>query len=370
MKVPFQDFHQPYVELKEELDAAYRRFMESGWFVLGKETEAFESEYAAYCGSAFTVGVANGLEALHLALLALDVKPGDEVIVPSNTYIATWLAVSQIGAIPVPVEPSVETFNIDPLKIEAAISKQTKVILAVNLYGQPCDYDQILEIARNHSLKVVIDNAQAHGARYDDRVVGGLADLECHSFYPSKNLGAYGEAGAVSTNDPELAEKVRVLRNYGSRVRYHNEVVGFNSRIDELQAAFLRVKLRKLDDWNERRRRIASIYCAELSGHASLELPMIPDWATPVWHLYVIKHPRRDELQKHLAERGIQTLIHYPIPPHLSGAYQAWREVHANIQLPVAEDLASRILSLPIGPHLSEEQASYVVESLLGFPDL
>jgi dTDP-4-amino-4,6-dideoxygalactose transaminase len=370
MKVPFQDFHQPYAELKEGLDAAYRRFMESGWFVLGNETSAFESEYADYCGSAHAVGVANGLEALHLALLAIDVKPGDEVIVPSNTYIATWLAVSQIGAIPVPVEPDVHTFNLDPVKIEAAISKRTKVILAVNLYGQPCDYDQILQIARSHDLKVVIDNAQAHGARYKDRVVGGLADIECHSFYPSKNLGAYGEAGAVTTNDPDLAEKVRVLRNYGSRVRYHNEVVGFNSRIDELQAAFLRVKLQKLDEWNERRRKIAALYDAGLSGQASLGLPIVPDWATPVWHLYVLKHPKRDELQKHLAGLGIQTLIHYPIPPHLSCAYQTWRVEHSDIDLPVAEHLAGCILSLPIGPHLCEDQARGVVEGILGFPDL
>lgn len=370
MHVPFQDFQKPYAELKEELDSAYQRFMESGWFVLGKETVAFETEYSEFCESSHAVGVANGLEALHLALLALEVKPGDEVIVPSNTYIATWLAVTQAGALPIPVEPDINTFNIDPAKIEAAISPRTKAILAVNLYGQPCDYDPILEIARNHRLKVVIDNAQAHGARYKDKVVGGLADIECHSFYPSKNLGAYGEAGAVTTNDHDLAEKVRILRNYGSRVRYHNEVSGFNSRIDELQAAFLRVKLRKLNEWNHRRETIASIYQNGLSGHSKLELPVVPEWSIPVWHLFVIKHPERDALQNHLTELGIQTLIHYPIPPHQSGAYLAWRKDHREVRLPIAEFLADRVLSLPIGPHMNADQARAVVDGILSFPDL
>lgn len=370
MKVPFQDFHQPYVELKEELDAAYRRFMESGWFVLGRETEAFESEYAAYCGSAFAVGVANGLEALHLALLALGVGPGDDVIVPSNTYIATWLAVTQAGANPVPVEPDPGTFNIDPEKIEAAISSRTKVILAVNLYGQPCDYDRIAKIAGDHGLRFAIDNAQAQGARYQSRSVGGLADIECHSFYPSKNLGAYGEAGAVTTNDPELAEKVKVLRNYGSRVRYHNDVVGFNSRIDELQAAFLRVKLRHLNEWNERRAGIARRYLEGLAGNESLILPHVPDWADPVWHLFVVRHPRRDALQKHLADRGVATLIHYPIPPHRSGAYSGKAGNSSWPDLPIAESLAGEVLSLPMGPHMSEDQARCVIDRILSFPGL
>lgn len=368
MRIPFQDFHRPYLELKDDLDAAYRRFMESGWFVLGKETEAFESEYAAYCGAAYAVGVANGLEALHLALRALGITSGDEVIVPSNTYIATWLAVSQVGATPVPVEPDEFFYNIDPGGIVSAISSRTKAILAVNLYGQPCDYDAIRDIAEAHGLKVVIDNAQAQGAFYKTRRVGGIADIECHSFYPSKNLGAYGEAGAVTTNDSDLAEKVKMLRNYGSRVRYHNEVVGFNSRIDELQAAFLRVKLRKLDEWNQRRTRIAGVYAEALSGNTGIELPQVPGWAHPVWHLFVVKHPRRDDLQKFLGERGVQTLIHYPIPPHLSGAYRAWRESFPQVALPIAEHLAGRVLSLPIGPHLSDEDVAAVVEGILSFP--
>jgi dTDP-4-amino-4,6-dideoxygalactose transaminase len=368
IKVPFQDFRAPYHELKEEFDAAYHRFMESGWFVLGKETAAFEEEYAAYCEAAHCVGVANGLDALHLALRAMDVGPGDEVIVPSNTYIATWLAVTQVGALPVPVEPDPATFNIAPVRIEEAITPRTKVILSVNLYGQPCDYDPLLAIARKHGLKFAIDNAQSQGARYKGRRVGGIADIECHSFYPSKNLGAYGEAGAITTNDPDLADKVRILRNYGSRVRYHNEVVGYNSRIDELQAAFLRVKLRKLDEWNVRRSAIAEQYISQLSAFNFQLLPAVPDWASPVWHLFVIRHPQRDALQKHLAHHGVHTIIHYPIPPHLSGAYASLRPLTSDLRpLPIAEQLANEVLSLPVGPHLLAEHVDEVCRVLRSF---
>ncbi len=360
LKVPFQDFHAPYEELKDEFDAAYHRFMESGWFVLGKETTAFEEEYATYCDAVHCVGVANGLDALHLALRALGVGPGDEVIVPSNTYIATWLAVTHTGANPIPVEPDPATFNIDPALIEGAITPQTKVILAVNLYGQPCNYDPIIETARKRGLKVAIDNAQSHGARYKGRRVGGIADIECHSFYPSKNLGAYGEAGAVTTNDSDLADKVRVLSNYGSRVRYENEVVGYNSRIDELQAAFLRIKLRKLDEWNTRRSGVAEMYLSSLKTE-NLMLPTVPEWADPVWHLFVIRHPLRDALQQHLAEHGIQTIIHYPIPPHLSGAYSDLRPPASGLlRLPLAEQLANEVLSLPIGPYMEDSQIKLI----------
>ena len=359
--VPFQNFKAAYQELKQDLDAAYHRFMESGWYVLGKELSTFEEEYAAYCESPHCVGVSNGLEALHLALRALGIGPGDEVIVPSNTYIATWLAVTQVGATPVPVEPDSTTYNLDPLLIESAITPRTKVILAVNLYGQPCDYDPILAIARKHGLKLAIDNAQSHGARYKGRRVGGIADIECHSFYPSKNLGAYGEAGAITTHDAALAESIRVLRNYGSRVRYHNEVPGYNSRMDELQAAFLRVKLRHLDAWNARRSTLAQIYISQLSALSSeLILPTVPAWADPVWHLFVIRHPQRDALQQHLTEQGIQTIIHYPIPPHLSGAYASF---HA-APLPIAARLANEVLSLPIGPHMADSDVSSVVAAL------
>lgn len=392
MTIPFQDFKAPYLELKEELDEAYHRFMESAWFVLGKETTAFEEEYAAYCEAGHCVGVSNGLEALHLALRALGVEAGDEVIVPSNTYIATWLAVSQAGATPVPVEPDPATYNIDPGLIEAAVTPRTKAILAVNLYGQPCDYDALLEIAQRHGLKLAIDNAQAHGARYKGHRVGGIADIECHSFYPSKNLGAYGEAGAVTTNDADLADRVRVLRNYGSRVRYHNEVQGYNARIDELQAAFLRVKLRKLDEWNARRTAIAKQYlemlapdggmdCESESSESSLSniqhstfnivLPTVPPWAEPVWHLFVVRHPQRDALQKHLAAQGIQTIIHYPIPPHLSGAYSDLRPLTSGVwHLPIAAQLGNEVLSLPIGPHTRPEHVEEVCRALLSFRHL
>lgn len=359
MKVPFADLAGPYEELKAELDEAYVRFMRSGWYVLGKEVSAFEEEYAAYSDADHCVGVGHGLDALHLALRALDVQAGDEVIVPSNTYIATWLAVSQVGARPVPVEPDTATYNINPDLIEEAITPLTKVILAVNLYGQPCDYDLILTVACKHGLKLVIDNAQSHGARYKGRRVGGIGEIECHSFYPSKNLGAFGEAGAITTNNADLADRIRVLRNYGSRIRYQNEVAGYNSRLDELQAAFLRVKLRHLDEWNDRRRACAEIYLDALAKIPELALPRIASWAETVWHLFVVRHPQRGRLQRYLSEAGIQTLIHYPVAPHLSGAYrdQSYRKG----ALPIAEALASSVLSLPIGPHISRAQAMEVV---------
>lgn len=375
VKIPFQDFKANYSELKGELDAAYRRFMESGWFVLGKETEAFEEEYADYCESEYCVGVSNGLDALRLALLALGVKSGDEVIVPSNTYIATWLAVSHVGARPVPVEPEPSTFNIDADKVESAITSKTKVILAVNLYGLPCDYDSLLKLAHHYGIKVVIDNAQAHGARYKGRRVGGIADVECHSFYPSKNLGAFGEAGAITTCDSSIVDNIRVLRNYGSRVRYHNEILGYNNRIDELQAAFLRVKLRRLDDWNSRRAKVVAEYFSGLaplttkgSFSPELILPEVPEWAEPVWHLYVIRHPERDKLQKHLLNHGIQTLIHYPVPPHRSRAYAGLEHGLPNqLSLPIAERLADEVISLPVGPQMSLNHAQDVCDAICAY---
>lgn len=350
IKVPFQDFRAAYEELKAELDDAYQRFMESGWYVLGKEVSSFEEEYAAYCEAKHCVGVGNGLEALHLALRAVDCGPGDEVIVASNTYIATWLAVTQVGAKVVPVEPDERTYNLNPDLIEQAVTSRTKVILATNLYGQPCDYDAIRAVADRHGLLFMVDNAQAQGARYKGRRVGGLADAECHSFYPSKNLGAFGEAGAVSTNDEKIADRIKVLRNYGSRVRYHNEVIGYNSRLDELQAAHLRVKLRHLDAWNGRRTQLARLYLDRLSGSECV-LPFVPDWAEVVWHLFVIRHSARDALQKRLSDEGIQTIIHYPIPPHLSGAYSDMEFKRGDF--PIAERMADEVLSLPIGPQLS-----------------
>jgi len=350
MTIPFLDLGAAYRELKVEIDAAIARVLDSGWYILGPEVEAFEAEWAAYCGAAHAVGLANGLDALILALRALEIGPGDEVILPSNTYIATWLAVSGVGATPVPVEPDPATHTIDPARIEAAITPRTRALLPVHLYGQPADIDPILDIARRHGLRVVEDAAQAHGACYRGRRIGAHGDLVCWSFYPGKNLGALGDAGAVTTDDATLAGRVALLRNYGSRQKYVNEVQGVNSRLDPLQAAVLRVKLRILDNWTERRRAIAAAYTVGLAN-SGLILPHVPDWAEPVWHLYVVRSPDRDGLQKRLTEAGVGTLIHYPIPPHMQAAYTDLSM--APEALPIARQLASEVLSLPIGPHIA-----------------
>ncbi|MES2785421.1 MAG: DegT/DnrJ/EryC1/StrS family aminotransferase [Pseudomonadota bacterium] len=359
--IPFLDLRAPYAELKLELDAAITRVVSSGWFVGGSEVEEFEVEYAAYCAANHAVGLANGLDALHLALQAMDVGPGDEVIVPSNTYIATWLAVSQCGATPVPVEPDESTFNIDPSLIEAAITPRTRVILPVHLYGQPADMDPILAIARKHGLRVLEDGAQAHGARYKSKRIGAHGDAVAWSFYPGKNLGAMGDAGAVTTNDPEIADRIRVLRNYGSRVKYVNEVQGYNSRLDPIQAAILRVKLAHLDEWNDRRSVCAAAYTHGLAD-CGLQLPHVPEWAKSAWHLYVVRHRSRDALQGSLDEAGVGTLIHYPIPPHRQGAYKSARlQTDA---FPLAERMADQVLSLPMGPHVNAEQINMVIEAI------
>ena len=361
MKVPFLDFAGPYEELKTELDDAYFRFMRSAWYILGKEVEAFEQEYAFYCGVKHCVGVGNGLEALHLILRAYGIGEGDEVIVPSNTYIATWLAVSYADATPVPVEPNPQTYNLNPDLIEAAVTSRTKAIMPVHLYGQPADMDPMLAIARKYGLKVIEDNAQAQGARYKGRRTGSLGDAAGNSFYPGKNLGAFGDAGAVTTDDPVLADKVRTLRNYGSKKKYYNECKGYNSRLDELQAALLRVKLRKLDEWNGRRSMIAARYLESLGGIPDLVLPHVPEWAQPAWHLFVVRSRERNVFQQKLTEAGVGTLIHYPVPPHLSGAYadKKWPKG----TFPIAEESADTALSLPIGPHLRKEQAEWVINA-------
>jgi dTDP-4-amino-4,6-dideoxygalactose transaminase len=362
MKVPFLELKPTYEELRPEFDAAYHRVMDSGWYLLGKELEQFESEFAAYTGTAHCVAVGNGLDGLHLILRAYGIGSGDEVIVPSNTYIATWLAVTSAGATPVPVEPDPETFNLDPERVQRAVTRNTRAILPVHLYGQPADMDPILDVARSHGLKVIEDNAQAQGARYKGKRTGSLGDAAAISFYPGKNLGAFGDAGAVTTDDPDLAERVRKLRNYGSKVKYDHECQGYNSRVDELQAAFLRVKLRKLDEWNERRRAIAGRYLRDLGGATGLKLPYVPEWAEPVWHLFAVRSNRRDELQSALTKQGIGTLIHYPIPSHLSGAYAAsgWKQG----DFPIAEEISRTELSLPIGPHLKAEEQGFVIEAL------
>ena len=359
--IPFLDLRAGYEELRPEIDAAISRVLDSGMYILGEEVAAFEREYAAYCGCKHAIGVANGLDALHLALRAMGVGPGDEVIVPSNTYIATWLAVSQCGATPVPVEPVEGTSNLDPALVEAAITSRTKAILPVHLYGQPADLDPILAIAARHGLRVLEDGAQAQGARYKGRRVGGHGDAVAWSFYPGKNLGAYGDAGAITTNDDALAEQLRVLRNYGSRVKYVNDVQGWNSRLDPLQAAVLRVKLAHLDDWNARRRAIAARYLDGLRD-AGVALPEVPDWAEPAWHLFVVRSPGRDALQARLGEAGIGTLIHYPLPPHRQQAY-ADLGFSADA-FPIANRLADQLLSLPIGPHQPEAATAAVIDAV------
>jgi len=359
--IPFLDLRAAYNEIQAEIEAAVFASLRFGWYIGGQDVDTFEHEYAAYTETQHCVGVANGLDALHLALRAMRIGAGDEVIVPSNTYIATWLAVSQCGAIPVPVEPLESTYNLDPGRIEAAITPRTRAILPVHLYGQPADLDPILSLARGYGLRVLEDAAQAHGARYRGKRIGGHGDVVAWSFYPGKNLGALGDAGAVTTNDPEIADRIRVLRNYGSRVKYVNEVQGYNSRLDPVQAAALRVKLKVLDAWNARRAKIAARYTAALAD-TDLVLPSVAAAADSVWHLYVVQHPQRDLLQRTLTEAGIGTLIHYPIPPHLQQAYAG--AGFAAGQFPLAERMANHLLSLPMSPQLEDAEVDAVIAAM------
>lgn len=366
LKVPFLDLRATYLELQSDIDAAVARVLASGWYILGAECETFEHAFADYCGAKYCVGVANGLEALELALIAGGVRPGDEVLVPSNTYIATWLAVSHVGARPVPIEPDPATHNLDPRALSAAITPRTTAVLPVHLYGMPADLTAIERVAKAHGLFMLDDAAQAHGARHSGRPIGGLADATAWSFYPGKNLGAYGDAGAITTNDSALAEKLRTLRNYGSKIKYHNEIIGYNSRLDPIQAAVLNVKLNHLDNWNQRRRAVARHYAATLRECAWLNLPLSGDESnTPSLHLYVVQTDTRTSLQEHLTKHGIQTLIHYPVPPHAQPAY---RELGIRVgALPISEKLANRVLSLPIGPHMSDAEVAYTCRTLMDY---
>ncbi|SDF28507.1 DegT/DnrJ/EryC1/StrS family aminotransferase [Sporomusa acidovorans] len=357
MRIPFLDLKAPYQELKDEFDAAYQRVMNSGWYILGQELDLFEQEFAAYCGVKHCIGVGNGLEALHLVLRAWGIGQGDEVIVPANTYIATWLAVSYAGATPVPVEPRADTYNIDPEKIESAITKKTKAVIAVHLFGQAAPVNEIIAIANKYNLKVLEDAAQAHGAEHFGKKVGNLADAAGFSFYPGKNLGAMGDAGAVTTNNDEIAEKVRMLRNYGSKIKYQHDLKGHNSRMDELQAAFLRVKLRYLEAWNNKRNKVAESYFRNLE-HTGLFLPTVAKGNRHVWHIYAVKTKIRNILQECLSKAGIGCLIHYPVPPHLSNAYAELGLKKGC--LPITEQLADEILSLPMWPHLTEQELEFV----------
>ena len=365
--IPFLDFSAMHTELRPRLDAAYARVVDSNWLILGREVEAFEQEFAAYCGARHCIGVANGLDALFITLKAMGIGQGDEVIVPSNTYIATWLAVSYAGATPVPVEPDPRTYNLDPARIEAAITSATKAIMPVHLYGQPADMDPINAVARSHGLQVIEDAAQAHGARYKGRRTGSLGNAAGFSFYPGKNLGALGDGGAVVTSDDALADKLRVLRNYGSKVKYHNEVKGFNSRLDELQAAFLREKLAVLDEWNARRSMVAARYIEGLKN-TGLVLPWVPDWAEPAWHLFVVRSQSRDSLQRALSEKGVGSMIHYPIAPHRQPAYAEMNLCEGS--LPISESIHRDVLSLPMGPTMAETDIAKVLSAITKYHDL
>lgn len=361
MTVPFLDLKSSYTALQPQLDAAVARVLASGWYIGGPEVEAFEREFAAYVGAAHCVAVANGLEALQLSLLAAGVQPGDEVIVPTHTFVATWLAVTQCGAVPVPVEICADTYQLDAARLAAAITPRCRAIVPVHLYGLAADLDPILAVAAASGIAVVEDAAQAHGTRYRGRRIGSHGAAASWSFYPGKNLGAFGDAGAVTTNDAALASRLQRLRNYGSSVRYVHEERGFNSRLDPIQSAILRVKLEKLDEWNARRREIAQRYLRELAG-TGLVLPTVPDGVEPSWHLFPVRHRRRDALRDALAAAGIETLIHYPIPPHLQRAYADLG--YARGAFPIAEETAYSVLSLPIGPAMTDPQVTAVIDAL------
>jgi len=361
MKVPFLPLDMAYRELKKDIDEAALRVLNSGFYILGHEVEAFEEEYAEFCDARWCVGVGNGLDAIELALRATGISPGDEVIVPTNTYIASWLAITRCGATPVPVEPNEKTHNIESDQIEAAISPRTKAILVVHLYGQPVDLNPILQLGKDYGVRVIEDAAQAHGALYQGKRIGAHSDAVAWSFYPGKNLGALGDGGAVTTNNEDIANQVRILRNYGSKTKYLNELKGTNSRLDPIQAAILRVKLRHLADWNHRRQDTAEKYFVGLEDFQDLlVLPEIISEAESAWHLFVIRVLEREKVQSALAEAGIETVIHYPVPPHKQKAYSEF----SSRSFPVAEKLAAQVLSLPIGPHLRDDQADHVMEHL------
>ena len=365
MSVPFAIFQPMHDELRAELDAAYNRVMDNSYFIQGKECEAFDKEFAAYCGAEHCIGVANGLDALLLVLKALEIGAGDEVIVPSNTFIATARAVSYTGATPVFVEPEIETYNIDVNRIEAAITDKTKAIMPVHLQGRPADMDPIMEIAKKHNLWVIEDAAQAHGTLYKGKKVGTLGDAAGFSFYPGKNLGALGDGGAVVTNNKEIADKVRALGNYGSDYKYHHIYKGTNSRLDEMQAAFLRVKLPALDKWNAARVDIAQKYFEGINN-PKIVLPLAPsDDFGHIYHVFVVRCKERDELEKYLADNGIGTVKHYPYPMHLQDCYADLGLKQGD--LPIAEEISNTVLSLPMYYGMTEEQVQYVIDVINKF---
>ena len=365
MTIPFLDFSGMHDPLREEMIKAFASFYDDKWFILGERLKQFEQAYARFNHVSYCIGVSNGLDALHLALKVLGVGQGDEVIVPSNTYIATALATSYVGATPVFVEPRLATYNIDPSRIEAAITPKTKAIMPVHLYGQACEMKAIMDIASKHGLAVVEDNAQAHGATYKGRLTGSWGQVNGTSFYPGKNLGALGDAGAVTTDDEALATKVAILRNYGSQKKYYNEVIGHNMRLDELQAALLSIKLTHLERWLSERQAIAAGYIQRLTGVGDLVLPVLADDATHVYHVFVARTKRRSELQEYLTQNGVGTLIHYPVPPHLQQAYQVLG--HRKGDFPIAEEIADTCLSLPLWPGMPESALERVTSLIIEF---
>lgn len=365
MKIPFLNFSAMHQPIKEEMLKTFERFYDSNWYVLGKEVQDFEVKYASFNQTSFAVGVSNGLDALHLALVALEIKEGDEVIVPSNTYIASVLAVSYVGATPVFVEPNAATYNIDVSLIESAITSKTKAIMPVHLYGQACEMEAIMALAKKYNLKVVEDNAQSQGAAYKGVLTGAWGDVNGTSFYPGKNLGALGDAGAITTNDAKIANTIKVLRNYGSRKKYYNEVIGHNMRLDECQAAFLSLKLHYLEKWTTQRQEIGLWYQEALQNIPDIILPKTALNATHVYHLYIIRTVKRDALQQFLTEEGIGTLIHYPIPPHLQEAYHYLGYTKGDF--PIAEEIADTCLSLPLWPGMTKEMVNDIAKSLHTF---
>ena len=360
--IKFLDLHKINQRFKSEIDLAIREVLESGWYLLGEKNKAFEENFAKYCETKFSIGCANGLDALHLAIRAYDFPKDSEIIVPANTYIASILAISNCGLKPILVEPNLETYNIDVDLIEAKITEKTKAIVVVHLYGQAVEMEKIWELAKKYNLKIIEDSAQAHGAIYQGKKVGNLGDIGCFSFYPGKNLGALGDGGSITTNDEEVAIKIRAIANYGSLIKYENIYKGLNSRLDEIQAAILDLKLQFLDADNQQRREIAKIYRENIKNE-KIVLPKPYKEESHVWHLFVIRTKDRDKLQEYLKIKGIQTLIHYPIPPHKQNAYKEWN----NLSFPITEKIHKEVLSLPISPVMNKEEAFYIAQILNEF---
>ncbi|OCR05834.1 aminotransferase [Helicobacter pullorum] len=360
--IKFLDLHKINQRFKSEIDLAIREVLESGWYLLGEKNKAFEENFAKYCETKFSIGCANGLDALHLAIRAYDFPKDSEIIVPANTYIASILAISNCGLKPILVEPNLETYNIDADLIEAKITEKTKAIVVVHLYGQAVEMEKIWELAKKYNLKIIEDCAQAHGAIYQGKKVGNLGDIGCFSFYPGKNLGALGDGGSITTNDEEMATKIRAIANYGSLIKYENIYKGLNSRLDEIQAAILDLKLQFLDADNQQRREIAKIYRENIKNE-KIVLPKPYKEESHVWHLFVIRTKDRDKLQEYLKIKGIQTLIHYPIPPHKQNAYKEWN----NLSFPITEKIHKEVLSLPISPAMNKEEAFYIAQILNEF---